>query len=189
MPLPERNLLSLLGCLVFAALIVPPASAARALSQPSASQTQVSGLTATLDGQPLDPIEASLYYCHTRDYPIVRCFSDPAGLEKDLGFDPGASPDGAYLAPLAADSSSPYTTAYMDANYGGTYIVLYSDVTNLAPIGWSDDISSVKSIYCGLPAYYTDTSYGGYVWEDTCNTGSPNLYTYDNTFSSVRNLA
>jgi len=50
-------------------------------------------LRATLDGAPIDPREAGNYYCHDREYPLIRCFSTSEALERDVQWgDPEHAP-------------------------------------------------------------------------------------------------
>ncbi len=162
----------------------------------SASQANDSGpsgqaVSATYRGQLIDPVQASHYFCHTRDYPIVRCFDTQAEVDSELGL---VEP----LAPGLPDSTSSgqsgsvpqwdsdaYTIAYWDINYGGTSLTVYGAISNLATIGWNDSVSSIKSINCGIPRYYVDPSYDGAYWQNSCNVWSPNLYSANDTFSSV----
>jgi hypothetical protein len=171
-----------------------------AASASSAADPQANALTATYMGQPIDPREASHYFCHTRDYPVVRCFDSQAEVDADLGWiepqapgdqsaavsvtDPDGSADG-----LSPEFTGPYTIAYWDINYGGNSLTLYSAVSNLSALGWNDSISSIKSVNCGIPRYWTDAGYSGTYWQNGCNSWSPNLYAQNDTFSSVVNEA
>ena len=38
-------------------------------------------LRADLDGRPIDPAQASSYFCHDFDFPQIHCFSTPSELE------------------------------------------------------------------------------------------------------------
>jgi hypothetical protein len=152
--------------------------------------------TATYMGQGIDPREASHHFCHTRDYPIVRCFDSQAEVDADLGWVEPQAPgqNGRPTADAAASSSppaftGPYTIAYWDINYGGSALTLYYAVGNLDALGWNDAISSIKSINCGVPRYWTDANYSGVYWQNGCNVWSPNLYSQNDMFSSVQNLA
>jgi hypothetical protein len=60
--------------LVFSLTWSAPVSAAADTSTDSADPNG-SVVTATYEGQPIDPRLASHYFCHTRDYPVVRCFA------------------------------------------------------------------------------------------------------------------
>jgi hypothetical protein len=148
-------------------------------------------VTATYEGQPIDPMQASHHFCHTRDYPIVRCFANQAEVDKDLGLveptapsltsvETGVSPDWAGGA---------YTIAYWDSNYGGNALTVYGALWNLDLIGWNDAISSIKSVNCGIPRYYVDANYSGAYWQNGCNYWSSSLGIYNDKFSSVVNEA
>jgi hypothetical protein len=149
-------------------------------------------VTATYEGQSIDPKLASHYFCHTRDYPVVRCFDSQQEVDDDIGLVEPVAPGGS--SPLSPDfpdfpGGTAYTIAYWDINYGGSALTVYGAVWNLDPIGWNDSISSFKSVNCGVPRYYVDAGYSGVYWQNSCNTWSPNLYAYNDTFSSVVNEA
>ena len=163
-------------------------------------------LTATYRGQGIDPREASHHFCHTRDYPIVRCFDSQAEVDADLGWVepeapgvnglPPTAPAATTPAPAASaagnsspDFTGPFTIAYWDIEYGGSALTLYYAVGNLDALGWNDAISSFKSVNCGIPRYWTDAYYSGAYWQNGCNVWSPNLYSVNDTFSSVQNMA
>jgi hypothetical protein len=158
-----------------------------AASQPSAIDPNGNVVTATLDGRPIDPGTASHYYCHTRDYPVVHCLDTQAEVDSDLGIVEPASPGAAGLSP--AWSGLAYTIAYWDINYGGSTLTVYGAIPYLGVIGWNDNISSFKSVNCGIPRYYVDSNYSGAYWQNSCNTWSSSLYSYNDTFSSVVNEA
>jgi hypothetical protein len=154
-------------------------------------------VTAAYEGVPIDPHTASRYFCHTRDYPAVRCFASQAEVDEDLGWVEPTAPGG--TAASAASSSSDvspdwpqgvaYSIAYWDINYGGSALTLFGALPNLGIIGWNDSISSIKSVNCGIPWYYIDANYGGIYWQNACNVWLPNLYSSNDTFSSVVNEA
>ena len=152
-------------------------------------------VTATYEGAPIEPHTASSYFCHTRDWPVVRCFASQAEVDSDLDWveptEPGDSPASASDSDVSPDWNygTPYSLAYWDINYGGSVLTLYGNVTYLGLIGWNDSISSFKSVNCGIPRYYIDSEYSGMYWQNGCNTWSPNLYSYNDSFSSVVNLA
>ena len=148
-------------------------------------------VTATYEGQPIDPMLASHYFCHTRDYPIVRCFATQEGAYQDLELD---APLASHATPLRGDflpdwSGGAYTIAYWDINYGGSSLIVYGALSSLVVIGWNDAISSIKSVNCGIPRYYVHINYSGGYWQNGCNTWSPNVGTFNDTFSSVINMA
>jgi hypothetical protein len=173
--------------------------AASAASQPATVDPNGNLVTATYEGRPIDPVQASHYFCHTRDYPIVRCFASQEEVDRDLGLvEPlasvGAATSGAQSDQSLADVSpdwagGAYTIAYWDIDYGGTALTIYGAIPYLGVIGWNDNVSSFKSVNCGIPRYYVDSNYSGTFWQNSCNTWSPNLYAYNDTFSSVVNEA
>lgn len=157
-------------------------------------------VTATYKGQPIDPSLASHYFCHTRDYPVVRCFASQAEVDNDLGLVEPTAPGEAGMTQSSADETvggvAPdfppgvaYTIAYWDSNYGGTALTVYGALWSLGTLGWNDSISSIKSVNCGVPRYYVDANYGGAYWQNGCDSWSPNLASYNDTFSSVLNEA
>ena len=173
---------------------------AGAASPSGTADPQANSLTAIYMGQTIDPREASHHFCHTRDYPVVRCFDSQAEVDADLGWTepqaPGDPSAGVGVThPIgSADGMSPqfsgaYTIAYRDISYGGNALTLYSAVSDLSALGWNDSISSIKSVNCGIPRYWTDAGYDGTYWQNGCNSWSPNLYAQNDTFSSVVNEA
>jgi hypothetical protein len=178
------------SCLLFAVVwaAAPPG--------PAGAGDPEQGLTATYYGQRIDPREASHHFCHTRDYPIVRCFDSQAEVDADLGWiEPSAPGQGGSAstetprAGLLPDFTGPYTIAYWDLDYGGNALTLYGPLANLDSLGWNDAISSIKSVNCGIPRYWTDANYSGTYWQNGCNVWSPNLYGQNDAFSSVLNEA
>ena len=180
--------------LAFSLVTVVPATAAAA-AQPTNADPHGSVVTATYKGQQIDPREASHHFCHTRDYPIVRCFDSQQEVDRDLGLVEPQGPGDAGLSSVGGGvtpdwpGGTPYTIAYWDINYGGTALTIYGAIWNFADIGWNDNISSFKSINCGIPRYYLDAGYSGAYWQDGCNTWSPNLYQFNDMMSSVINEA
>jgi hypothetical protein len=177
--------------LVFSMVWSAPGPAAADTSTDSVDPNG-SVVTATYEGQPIDPKLASHYFCHTRDYPVVRCFDSQQEVDDDIGLVEPVAPGGS--SPLSPDfpdfpGGTPYTIAYWDINYGGSALTVYGAVWNLDLIGWNDNISSFKSVNCGIPRYYVDASYSGAYWQNSCNNWSPNLYAYNDTMSSVLNEA
>jgi hypothetical protein len=191
----RRLAVRLATILVMALSLVSSMPGAAAATSPSATDPDGLVVTATYREQPIDPAQASHYFCHTRDYPVVRCFATQAEVDNDLGLvepqAPGVAPkpgDTGAGAPLQAMSVA-YTIAYWDINYGGSALTVYGAVPSLGVLGWNDSISSIKSVNCGVPRYYVDASYRGLYWQNSCNTWSPNLYSSNDTFSSVLNAA
>ena len=152
-------------------------------------------VTATYEGVQIDPHMASRYFCHTRDYPAVRCFASQAEVDADLGWveptEPGGAAAAASVAEVTPDwpQGTAYSIAYWDINYGGSALTLFGALSNLGILGWNDSISSIKSVNCGIPRYYVDAGYSGTFWQIGCNVWSPSLSSYNDTFSSVVNEA
>ncbi|HEX7490960.1 MAG TPA: hypothetical protein VF337_04595 [Candidatus Limnocylindrales bacterium] len=191
-PIRDASLLAVgLAC----ALAAQPVAAAG--NQPSAVDPNGIVVTATFHGYPIDPALASHYFCHTRDYPAVRCFDSQAEVDADLGMvepTPGpaeadSSTDTSIHIVVPDWSGGAYTIAYWDINYGGSALTVYGAVPALSVLGWDDAISSIKSVNCGIPRYYLNPNYGGSYWQNSCNSWSANLYSVNDTFSSVINEA
>ena len=161
-----------------------------ASTQPSRVDPDGNIVTAVYRGQAIDPTQASHYFCHTRDYPVVRCFDSQAEVDQDLGLSQPAAAERSPSADVSPDwSGGAYTIGYWDSNYGGSALTIYGAVSSLEVVGWNDAISSIKSVNCGIPRYYVDISYGGYYWQNGCNVWSSSLGSYNDTFSSVINEA
>lgn len=176
----------------------PGAAAADASTGPVDPNGSV--VTATYEGRSIDPKLASHYFCHTRDYPLVRCFASQQEVDDDIGLVEPVTPGGSSPLLTGGDHSiegvspefpggTPYTIAYWDINYGGSALTVYGAIWNLDLIGWNDNISSFKSVNCGIPRYYVDAGYSGVYWQNSCNTWTANLYAYNDMFSSVLNEA
>jgi hypothetical protein len=184
----HQSLIRSAALLALAFSLTSAATAPAAAAQPLSIDPNGDAVTATYEGQPIDPALASHYFCHTRDYPIVRCFASQQEVDRDLGVSGPLSGQG--QAGITPDwSGGAYTIAYWDINYGGTALTIYGAIPYLGVIGWNDNISSFQSVNCGIPRYYVDANYGGTYWQNSCNTWSPNLYAYNDTFSSVVNEA
>jgi hypothetical protein len=191
-------LLRFVATLVIAVAIAGEIPAHAVASSPYVLSSDGTAITATYEGVPIGPWQASQHFCHTRDYPIVRCFASQAEVDADLGWTEPTAP-AASLGAGSADGNAggtapdwaggPYTIAYWDINYGGNALTVYGAVPNLGAIGWNDAISSMKSVNCGLPRYYENINYGGWYWQNGCNVWTANLYDFNDTFSSVVNMA
>lgn len=130
------------------------------------------GLTAYLDGKPIEPVQVGNWYCHDFDYPAIQCFSDP----KELG--------GSAKASMAAASVT-YVTVYEFTTYQGAFMHMSENYSMLSLIGWNDRISSfaVKNSQSG--AFWTDWLYSGTRYNFCCNSSVGSLGGYNDTFSSV----
>jgi hypothetical protein len=188
----RRLLIRSSALLALALSLASAGPGAAAAAQPNNTASDTGTVTATYQGRSIDPQQASHYFCHTRDYPIVRCFDSQAEVDRDLGLveptSPGFSSLDGGVTPMWPGGVA-YTIAYWDINYGGSALTIYGEVWNLSAIGWNDNISSFKSVNCGIPRYYIDANYSGAYWQNSCNTWSPNLYSLNDQFSSVINEA
>jgi hypothetical protein len=127
---------------------------------------------------------------------LVRCFASQEAVDRDLGWEAPDAPGYPPTPAAGADSGlgidwagGAYTIAYWDINYGGSALTIWGSFPDLPVIGWNDAISSIKSVNCGQPRYYQHIYYGGWYWQNGCNEWSPNLYSANDQFSSVVNMA
>lgn len=167
-------------------------AAAAAATSASSADPSTNDVTVIYHGHTIVPTLASHYFCHTRDYPVVRCFDSQAAVEADLGLTEPlgsgqASESTATSGGMTQASQVAYTIAYTNSYYGGTALTVYGAVSALGDIGWNDTISSFKSVNCGIPRYYVNAGYSGSYWQNGCNVWSPDLASYNDTFSSVIN--
>jgi hypothetical protein len=130
-------------------------------------------LTATLDGKPIPLQDVGKYYCDDFAYPEIRCSS--TRLLTD-----------ARAAAVTVLSGIDYVTIFDQPNFGGAYMNASQDYTALTLIGWNDRISSFKARNSETGSFFVDWFYGGTAWAFCCNTQTPGLGTYNNTFSSIR---
>lgn len=139
---------------------------------------------ADLDGRPINPSEASSYFCHDFAYPDIHCFSTPMGLEASLSASTSRL-SGATVA-IAAVGPGDYVTVYSSAGYSGSFAHLSQNYDALAAIGWNDTISSYKGRNSRSGVFYQHWFAGGTAKHFCCNQNVPNLPAgTDNTFSSV----
>jgi hypothetical protein len=131
-----------------------------------------SELHAVLDGKPIPAEAVGRYYCDDFSYPEIRCSSTPALAEARAKL----------VAVLAAID---YVTIYDQSNYGGAFMHVSQDYSALTFIGWNDRISSFKGRNSETGTFYVDWFYSGASWGFCCNTQTPNLGIYNNTFSSI----
>jgi len=169
----RRSAVALVGAMILA-IAALPASAAGA--EPPA-------LRADLEGRPIEPTEASAYFCHDFAYPLVHCFRTSEALEQ-------AVTDA--LAPLSATAvlssygPNDYVTIYSGASYSGSYAHLAQNYDALAWIGWNDITSSYKARNSRTGVFREHWFAGGASTSFCCNQNIPSLpAAKDNTFSSV----
>ena len=129
-------------------------------------------LTATLDGKSIPLEDVGRYYCDDFSYPEIRCSSTPVLAEARAKL----------VTVLAAID---YVTIYDQSNYGGAFLHASQDYSALTFIGWNDRISSFKGRNSETGTFYVDWFYSGTSWGFCCNTQTPNLGIYNNTFSSI----
>jgi hypothetical protein len=140
-------------------------------------------LRADLEGRPIDPAQASSYYCHDFDFPQIHCFSTPSELEAAVVDSVSPSTEGVVIA---AVSASDYVTVYSSPGYGGSFAHLSQNYDALATIGWNDTISSYKARNSRTGVFYEHWFAGGARRTFCCNQNVPSLASgVDNTFSSV----
>jgi hypothetical protein len=141
-------------------------------------------LRADLDGRPINPSEASSYYCHDFAFPEIHCFSTPEGLEATLSG--STSQLSRTTVVVAAVGPSDYVTVYSGQSYSGSFAHLSQSYDALAAIGWNDTISSYKGRNSRSGVFYQHWFAGGASTRFCCNQNVPLLPGgTDNTFSSV----
>jgi hypothetical protein len=164
-----------LAALATGAFLLGWAAPVGATSGAGASTTGRDEISAYLDGKPIKASQVANWYCEDFAYPVINCFSDPAQLESRAG---------SFLAAATGD----YVVIYDYTGYAGSYMYVSQDYTVLALIGWSDRISSLRSINSGQGHFFVDWFYGGNAYYFCCNTQYPSLGVYDNALSSVHRL-
>ena len=129
-------------------------------------------LTATLDGKPIPLEEVGKYFCDDFAYPEISCFSTRllAGARATL---------------VTLLTSVDYVSIFDLANYGGAYMNVSQDYSALALIGWNDRIGSFKGRNSETGSFFVDWFYNGTQWAFCCNTQTPSLGAYNNSFSSI----
>jgi hypothetical protein len=140
-------------------------------------------LRADLDGRPIDPAQASSYFCHDFDFPQIHCFSTPSELEASVAQAAMASSQGVVIAAFGPND---YVTVYSSPSYAGSFAHLSQSYDALATIGWNDMISSYRVRNSRTGAFYEHWFAGGSKKTFCCNQNVPSLAAgVDNTFSSV----
>ncbi len=141
--------------------------------QPTRASESDPELTATLDGRPIALQDVGKYYCDDFSYPEIRCSSTRLVVDTRA----------ALVTLLTAID---YVTIFDQSNYGGAYMNVSQDYSALSLIGWNDRISSFKARNSETGTFYVDWFYGSTAWAFCCNTQTPGLGNYNNTFSSIR---
>jgi hypothetical protein len=152
-----------------AALVLGGISPAVALADDASDVT----LTATLDGRPIPLSDVSKYFCDDFAYPEIRCSTTQLLAA-------------ARATTLSLLGAVDYVTIYDQASYGGTFMNVSEDYAVLSLIGWNDKISSIRGRNSETGRFWTDWFYGGTPWAFCCNQQIPNLYSYNNVFSSIQ---
>ena len=118
-----------------------------------------------LGGQRIDSREAANFYCHDRDYPVIRCFRTPADRAAEENGLAGA-PEAAIVDSVGrASLLSPYVRWYRDANFSGPSFEAYVYEPDLAAIGWDNLISSFTPLNGGHPLWWTGPNRSGTKWD------------------------
>jgi hypothetical protein len=156
-------------------VLAAPAPASGADLDVADGGSPLNKVEAYLDGKPIKLADVADWYCEDFAFPIIDCFSDPRSLETRAN---------SFLAAATGD----YVLIYDYTSFAGSYMYVSQDYSVLALIGWSDRISSMKSINSGSGHFYVDWFYGGNAYYFCCNTQYASLGAYDNTFSSVHRL-
>jgi hypothetical protein len=146
-------------------------------------QAKQPDLRADLEGRPIDPEQASSYFCHDFDFPQIHCFSTPSELDAAVA-QPVSAPSRGVVA--AAFGPADYVTVYSLPTYAGSFAHLSQNYDALATIGWNDTISSYKARNSRTGSFYEHWFAGGSKKTFCCNQNVPSLPSgVDNTFSSV----
>lgn len=118
-----------------------------------------------LGGQWIDSREAANFYCHDRDYPVIRCFRTPADRAAEENGLAGV-PEAAIIGNVGQPSLlSPYVRWYRDANFSGPSFEAYVYEPDLAAIGWDNLISSFTPLNGGHPLWWTGPNRSGTKWD------------------------
>ncbi len=134
---------ALVGALVVSAALGGSANAGR--------------LSATFGETEISLDQAGIMSCHDFDYPVLRCFTTPAALERDV-----AERVRIKFVP-AAVAATGYVTFWEHASYAGNQMTLSADQPWLNSIGWNDRISSFKSF--GASGRFLENSPGsGFIY-------------------------
>ncbi len=136
------------------------------------------------DGRPRAALEGDLiplssvmsYHCHDADWPVISCFR--SGSERDTDLTSARS--------LAA---TPYVTVFADADYGGGSLTATVSYADLGILGWSNAITSFKSLNGQHPKFWEYVDYGLPAWQWTAGAWVANVGSGANDrFSALRNV-
>lgn len=171
-----------LALFMIAALLSPspaPSSAAKV------SDAEM-GVTVIYRGVGVPTTKAVQHHCHTRNYPVVRCFDSLVEVKVDLA---ASSDQSRGTEAVTHQFSGPYAIAYRDIDFGGSTLTLYGAIADLGILGWNDVISSARSLNCGIPRFYSDINYSGAYMQIACDGSVPNMGNMNDMLSSVLNMA
>ena len=122
------------------------------------------GLSATYRGQEVALNDTAAHHCHDGDYPQIRCFD--SAVERDLDLVVQTARGAIALGPEPEPPPATYyVTWYEAANYGGSSFTASASYSNLGVLGWSDRISSFKSLNNGRPKWWRDPNFAGTTWQ------------------------
>ncbi len=139
----RRWVRALAGALVVSAVLGGSANAGR--------------LSARLGDVQISLGQAGGMSCHDLDYPVLRCFTSPDALDRDVAERLRST------TTLAAVAATGYVTVFEHAGYDGARMTLSADQPWLSSIGWNDRISSFKSV--GATGRFFENSPGtGFVY-------------------------
>jgi hypothetical protein len=137
-----------------------------------------------LGAQRIDSREAANFYCHDRDYPVIRCFRTPADRAAEENGLAGA-PEAAIVGSVGQPSLlSPSVRWYRDANFTGPSFEAYVYEPDLAAIGWDNQISSFMPLNGGHPLWWTGPNRTGNRW-DWGTASAATLGSANDQFSST----
>lgn len=136
------------------------------------------------------------YHCHDFAQLVVRCFSTEAARDDDSSIYAAAAVSGPLGLSLSASAALPlgalsvvYVIWYEDANYGGSSYSTSSSIADLAPLGWGDRISSLKSTNGGHPKFWQHAYYTGTGSQWAVSAWVPYVgNSVNDSFSSVQNV-
>jgi hypothetical protein len=143
-----------------------------AAPRPALAASEDVVVTAFLDGKPIPIAAIPNFYCDDFSFPVIECSVRTDSVEA--------------RASIMLAAGVEYVTIYDQSNYGGAYMNVSQDYTALLTVGWNDRVSSFKGRNSETGVFYIDWFYGGTSWSFCCNTQTPSLGSYNNTFSSVR---
>jgi hypothetical protein len=144
------------------------------------------GLTATHEGRRMDPSAVGRFHCHDIDHPRLRCFSSPRRRDADAA---------RRIRRLSADPrratrADAYVRLYEHQQFQGASVLLSVAYPDLGVIGWSDRVTSFKSVNWGSGTFFRHIQMDGATYPFCCNSAVANVGgAYNDTFSSVSGSA